>query len=78
MEGKIHPNPIRHSLTQGLTLLILASNGVLSEWFRTAIARCVQNGGPAVKDPLHVQFTVFHVYLADEIAKRIPFNSGAC
>lgn len=36
MEDKIHPNPIRHRLMQGLTLLLL-----VTEWFRAAVARGV-------------------------------------
>lgn len=37
MEDKIHPNPIRHGLMQGPTLLLLVTNGA-SKWFRAAMA----------------------------------------
>lgn len=54
MEDKIHPNPIRHGLMQGLTLLLLVTKGT-SKWFRAAMAGgCVQLCSCFSKDPVHV------------------------
>lgn len=62
MEDKIYPNPIRHWLIQGLTLLILATNGTSEPGGsgRPLLSAFVQDEGLTVrKDPLLIQICRF-------------------
>lgn len=79
MEDKIYPNPIRHWLTQGLTLLILATNGTSEPGAsgRPLLSALVQNYGLAgVKTRCVVRFTVVHLYLAGGTAEQVFGNAG--